>query len=248
MCGFKTSLAILCIIVLNTWLVEACKYDDDCPYGRCDKLKKTCACKQVCSSFEQRAKHCLLFTPAKLNRPITKDAPRDLCGHLNDHCARNKVKKIKSHKLMFPGSNAIESCRSKEYKLKFSHEFCERQSYCSNGICLKNSEGQRLCVCDKGFIGERCGIFTGKSENPYKYSSISVGVIVVICAFLVAFIALVTMVVRKCRSVRNKEGHMALEESSTEISMNCYDSTESKHVVTNNRQSQIHRTNTVDSK
>ena len=50
------------------------------------------------------------------------------------------------------------------------------------------------------------------------------------------------------RSVNNKGGHIALEESSTEISMNNYNSTESKHAVTDNRQSQIHKSITVDSK
>jgi len=246
MFGFKISLAILCIIVLNTWFVEGCTNDNDCPYGRCDKLKKMCVCKQVCTSFEQRENHCFTFTSTKNNRAFTRPRPRDLCRHLNDHCAANDRRK--SHKLMFPGSSTIENCKNKEYKLKFSHEFCEKQSYCSNGICLKDSEGQRFCVCDEGFIGERCGIFTGQSKNPYKYSSISIGVIVVISAFLVAFIALVTIVVKKCRSVNNKGGHIALEESSTEISMNNYNSTESKHIVTDNRQSQIHKTITVDSK
>ena len=41
---------------------------------------------------------------------------------------------------------------------------------------------------------------------------------------------------------------MALEESSTEISMSCYDSIEGKHTVTNSRQSQVHQTNVHSSK
>ena len=82
-----------------------------------------CVCRQVCTSFEQRENHCFTFT-SNSNRAFTRPRPRDLCRHLNDHCAANDRRK--SHKLMFPGSSTIENCKNKGYsffQIKFSKIF-----------------------------------------------------------------------------------------------------------------------------
>ena len=77
------------------------------------QLTEVCVCDYVCDSDQQQVKYCFSFTPVTRNRPINRKVPRDICRLLNDLCAVQN--RVKSHKVMFPGSNTIKDCRKEGY-------------------------------------------------------------------------------------------------------------------------------------